>query len=238
MINIKICKQPDDETCGPTSLHAIYHYYGKTISLRQVISEVKRAESGGTYCSYLGEHALSNGFNATIYVNNTTIFDPSWFTNTKASNEMLLKKLKAQRELKKSSKLTIVSRGFESFLEAGGSIRFKTLDTHFFKAYFASNIPILTGLNATYLYRTRRECYTQDGHSFFDDIQGEPTGHFVVLCGYTEKKRQVLVADPFKEAPLCSDQDQHYKVSISRLINAILLGVVTYDANILILEPE
>ena len=238
MINIQMCKQPDDETCGPTSLHAIYRYYGKDISLNKVIAGIKRSESGGTYCAYLGEHALNHGFNATIYVNNTTIFDPSWFTKTKASNEMLLKKIRAQRELKKSPKMSIVSLAFESFLEAGGCIRFKTLDTKFFKDYFDKNIPVLTGLNATYLYRTRRECYTEDGHSFFDDIMGEPTGHFVVLCGYTEKKRQVLIADPFKKAPLCSDNSLQYKVSMSRLINAILLGVVTYDANVLIIEPK
>jgi hypothetical protein len=30
----------------------------------------------------------------------------------------------------------------------------------------------------------------------------------------------------------------YYQVGIHRLINAILLGIVTYDANILIIEPS
>ena len=37
MIELNIRTQPNDETCGPTSLHAIYHYYGKTITLNEVI---------------------------------------------------------------------------------------------------------------------------------------------------------------------------------------------------------
>ena len=34
MIDLKIQTQPDDETCGPTSLHAIYQFYGLDIPLK------------------------------------------------------------------------------------------------------------------------------------------------------------------------------------------------------------
>lgn len=44
----------------------------------------------------------------------------------------------------------------------------------------------------------------------------------------------MLVADPLLANPSRSNQ---YMVSIDRVMCAILLGIVTYDANLLIIEP-
>ena len=33
-LNVRIERQPDYTTCGPTALHAIYSYYGDPIDLR------------------------------------------------------------------------------------------------------------------------------------------------------------------------------------------------------------
>ena len=79
MIELHIKTQPNDETCGATCLQAIYDYYGFNIALPDVIQGVKKSLSGGTLAPYLGQHALAHGFDATIYVNNLTVFDPSWF---------------------------------------------------------------------------------------------------------------------------------------------------------------
>ena len=236
MIDLTIRTQPDDETCGPTSLHAIYHYYGLTISLREVIDTIEHSLSGGTLSPLLGKHALMHGFDATIYVNQLDLFDPTWFKKSQAPREVLLTKLKSQDKFKQAKGLTAVSKAFQEFLELGGNVRFKTIDVQLFREYFKKNIPILTGLNSTYLYRTSRELFTQEGESFFDDIQGLACGHFVVLCGYDEKKRRVVVADPFRENPL--SKNNFYKVSLARLINAIMLGAQTYDASLLIITPK
>ena len=236
MIDLTIRTQPDDETCGPTSVHAIYHYYGLTISLREVIDTIEHSLSGGTLSPLLGKHALMHGFDATIYVNQLDLFDPTWFKKSQAPREVLLTKLKSQDKFKQAKGLTAVSKAFQEFLELGGNVRFKTIDVQLFREYFKKNIPILTGLNSTYLYRTSRELFTQEGESFFDDIQGLACGHFVVLCGYDEKKRRVVVADPFRENPL--SKNNFYKVSLARLINAIMLGAQTYDASLLIITPK
>lgn len=236
MIELNIKTQPNDETCGPTSLHAIYHFYGLTISLKEVIETIEHSLSGGTLSPLLGIHALNHGFDATIYINNMDIFDPTWFKKSMSPNEVLLTKLKSQDKFKQGKSISSASDAYQSFLTLGGSIRFKTIDVQLLKEYFKKDIPILTGLNSTYLYRTSRVLFTQDGQSFFDDIQGDPCGHFVVLCGYDDKRRRVVVADPFRENPL--SQNNYYKVSIARLINAIMLGTQTYDANLLIITPK
>ena len=93
--------------------------------------------------------------------------------------------------------------------------------------------PILTGLSATFLYRSARELSSE---SEYDDVRGQPMGHFVVLSGYDRENRTVLVTDPFRPNPVSTGHN--YQVSMDRIIGAILLGIVTYDANLLVIQPD
>ena len=70
----------------------------------------------------------------------------------------------------------------------------------------------------------------------YDDVRGRPAGHFVVLCGYDMVSRSLLIADPLYPNPV-KDQ-QIYSLRTERVLHSILLGVLTYDANLLILEPS
>lgn len=236
MFKIDIHTQPDDETCGPTSLHAIYSFYQDPITLSSVIEEVDRSESGGTLAPLLGKHALLRGYQAHIFAYNLDVFDPSWFKPRKLKNNQLAKKLEDQLEHKSSSRIVESSRAYQAFLNLGGELHFKDLTVGLLKHFFSMDVPILTGLSATYLYQSRREAELPDGQLEYDDLKGHPCGHFVVLSGYDEMKRHIVVADPHRENPL--SHDNYYKVNVSRLINAIMLGVLTHDANLLIVLPK
>jgi hypothetical protein len=236
MINLHMENQPNDETCGPTCLRAVYNYYGLDISLKKIIREVQRSRSGGTLAAYLGTHALKHKFNATIYVNNLDIFDLSWFTHQGHAHHDLALKLERQIQYKKNRDIVQSSEAYLEYLQHGGEIRFRTLKSSVLKDYFDQKRPIISGLSATYLYRSAREVFDRHGKSKEDDVRGTPCGHFVVLCGYDELHRRVVVADPTRTNPI--SYDNYYKVSINRLLNAIMLGVLTYDANLLILEPS
>jgi len=142
-LGFDIQSQPDEVTCGPTCLHALYQYYGEDVSLKQVIREVKHLKTGGTLAVMLGNHALQRGYKAHIYTYNLNVYD---------------------------------------------------------------------------------------------SIKGEPVGHFVIISGYEEEKNSVYLADPMTPNPL--GKGQVYKVSFPRLINSIMLGIVTYDANLLVIEPK
>lgn len=235
-MKITIQVQPDDETCGPTSLHAIYEYYGLKIPLDELIQQVERSISGGTLSPMLGIHALTQGFKTKIYIYNLNLFDPTWFKHAQGDNDFLIKKLEEQMKFKKDVYITKESVAYIKYLKQGGIICFQSLNVDLLKKYFARGTPILTALSATYLYRSTREYFTDEGKSIYDDIRGTPCGHFVVLCGYDEKKRLVVIADPHPTNPLFNDN--YYKVSVNRLINSIMLGVLTYDANLLIIEPK
>lgn len=236
MIEIVIQVQPDDETCGPTSLHAIYKYYGLDIPLEEIIQKVERSISGGTLSPMLGKHALQEGFKTKIYIYNLNIFDPTWFQHPHNDNEFLIDKLEAQMKFKKDKYTVKETLAYLDYLKAGGTICFHSLNVDLLKKYFLKGTPILTALSATYLYRSSREYFTPEGKSIYDDIRGVPCGHFVVLCGYDAKKRLIVVADPHPTNPLF--KTNYYKVSVNRLINSIMLGVLTYDANLLIIEPQ
>lgn len=237
MIDLTIHTQPDDETCGPTCLHAIYRYYGLNLDLEKIIETIERSASGGTLAPYLGKHALQHQFDTTIFINNLDVFDPTWFQSSgEGSSEVLIEKLKAQILHKTDAGIIQSTLAYLQYLELGGKVRFQTITIDLLKHYFKEKTPILSGLSATYLYRSARETFHLDGTSFYDDVRGFPCGHFVILCGYDDDHRHIVVADPHRENPL--SHDNYYKVSSRHLINAIMLGVLTYDANLLIIKPK
>lgn len=224
----EILPQPDNCTCGPTCLHAVYRFHGEDVSLDTVISEVEMLEEGGTIAVLLGIHALRKGYKATIYSCNLEVFDPTWFSR---KNVDLADRLQQQLKHKRSNgKLRAATAGYLEYLKLGGKIKMDDLRPSLIRKYLQQETPILTGLSSTFLYREARELPDTTP----DDLAGKPQGHFVVLYGYRREGREVLVADPYTPNNLASDH--YYSVGIERVISSIHLGILTYDANLLILE--
>ena len=227
---VAIEPQPDNSTCGPTCLHALLNYYGHKISLQEVINEIQMLQAGGTLAVFLACAALKRGFRATIYTYNLQMFDPSWFASDSID---IADNLRAQVREKPSNKLKVATQGYLEFLELGGQLQFVDLTPGLIRGILQRGLPILTGLSATFLYRDKREYGPKDEH---DDIRGTPAGHFVILNGYHREGRTVLVTDPLHPNPAAPTQV--YPVNIDRVICSILLGVLTYDANLLVIQPH
>lgn len=226
---IDIQHQPDDTTCGPTCLHAVYRYFGEPIALDTVIAETSGLDDGGTFASHLGRHALGRGYRATMYTYNLRVFDPTWFE----PGVDLAGRLREQAAVKTQPKFLTATQAYLDFLAAGGEIRHAPLEAGLLQRYLARGIPILTGLSATYLYGCSREVPETNE---YDDVRGEPAGHFVVIYGVRPEESTVLVADPLGSNPL--HERHYYRVDLARLVSAILLGIVTYDGNLLMIEPR
>jgi hypothetical protein len=229
---MNILPQPDDTTCGPTSLHAVYHRWDYPIELTKLIQEVPKLTGGGTLAVLLGIDALKRGFKVSLLTFNLRIIDPTWKGLARAE---LIDRLEQQYQIKEGKKLKLAIDGYREFLSLGGNLLFEELSPDFFHRYLAQGIPLLTGLSATYLYSCKREYSDSAGRSIFDDIRGFPMGHFVVLTGQNPDGT-IQVADPYKDNPLSTNQ--HYDVPIQRLIHAILIGIVTYDGAVLVVEPK
>ena len=229
-MELTILPQPDDNSCGPTSLHAVYRYYNLEVELAQLIADINSLETGGTLAVYLGIDALQRGMDATIYSYNLKMFDPTW---ADLDPPALIDKLEQQRELKKKKRFLQASQAYITFLRLGGRILFDQLIPELLENILRLSIPILTGLSATFLYNSMREI-TRGKRSYYDDVAGEPVGHFVVITDYMTDGT-VRIADPYSGNPLCDSQ--YYTLPVQRLINAIHLGSMTYDANLLIVRP-
>jgi hypothetical protein len=222
--------QPDDVTCGPACLHGIYRYYGDDVSLESVSAAIRMLDRGGTLDVFLANHALERGYDVTLYSYNLELFDPTWFS---LPTEEIRAKLAAQAKLKPWRRLQAATRGYDKFLRLGGKLKLRDLEPSLLREILKKGTPVITGLSATYLYRAEREVPETNAG---DDVHGEPVGHFVVLTGYRRDTREILIADPFKSNPLVGSR--YYAVKVQRLIGAILLGIVTYDANLLVIEPK
>jgi hypothetical protein len=227
---VQTLPQPDETTCGPTCLHAVYRYWGESASLKDVIARTHRLEEGGTFAVFLGCDALRNGYRAALYTYNVTVFDPTWFTQPGVD---IADRLRRQREAKETPRLRNVTDGYLEFLERGGRLRFADLSPALVRGLLRFKLPIITGLSSTYLYRARRE---YGAVSTPDDVRGVPVGHFVVIAGHDPQRRRVLVVDPYQPHPY--GKSHEYWISIDRAVAAILLGIVTHDANLLVVYPR
>lgn len=225
--------QPDDVTCGPTCLRKVYDYFGLQLDDAEVLGDIDRNEDGGTLAVFLGIAALRRGFAARIYSYDLRIFDPTWF---RLGREELAEKVHARFPHLVDGKRLRAARAYLDFLERGGEIRFDELTPALLREIIDREHPVLAGLSATYLYRFARERQTDDERLVADDVAGEPTGHFVVIVGYEHWGRRFSLRDPSEHVPLAADGRQ--VVDGQRLINAILLGDVTYDAVLLELWPR
>lgn len=235
MLAIPIEAQPDDTTCGPTCLQAIYRYYGDDVPLSSVIAETVTLPGGGTLAALLGCHALARGYVARLYTFDLTVFDITWFADGPPAVN-LADKLRCQRRHKRSSRLQATTEATLEFLRLGGEIRFQDLTAKLIRDILKRDRPILAGLSATYLYRTARERDGADGRMVFDDLRGEPSGHFVVIGGYDQEKRTTHIADPLLPNPI--SESQYYEVTLNHLVCAVMLGIITRDANLLVLSPR
>lgn len=227
----RIEAQPDDDTCGATALHSVYRHFGDDLTLANAIKEVHHLADGGTLEVLLGIHALRRGYHVKLYSYNLNVFDPSWDGLPMAE---IAKKLMAQTRIKDGKKLHAACLAYVHFINEGGRISFEDLTPKLLQHYFDLKLPMLAGLSATYLYRSKREYTGAKGKSLYHDLRGKPMGHFVVLTGMEKKK--VRVADPYNDNPLATGRT--YEVNVGRLINSVMLGMVTYDANLMVISPK
>ncbi len=244
-------------------MHAVYRFWGDdVVALDDVIAEVGRLSNGGTLAVLLALHALERGFTARLYTANLRVFDPTWFDRTGCAHPDLEAKLERARASTSDERLSVAMGAYRDLLARGGTVRMVDPTPRLIARHLEHGEPILAGLSSTWLYRAMRVSGPNDD----DDDFGQPQGHFVVLTGYDPRSRLVRVADPtfpipvlegsdcnsdrgrFGSAPDGADRDrfgsapngadQAYAIGIERLIGAILLGIVTDDADLLVLSPE
>ncbi len=231
-MDFPLSPQPDDTSCGPTCLHALYAFYGDKVPLDRLIQDIPPLKNGGTLAVQLGTHAVRRGYRARLWTFNLRIFDPTWF-GSKKEGDQLASRLSFQATHRTDPKTRLAAEAYLEFVRLGGTIEFEVLTGRLIRGLLRRRCPVLAGLSSTFLYNTCREMPDTNED---DPLRGDPCGHFVILSGYDQHTRLVQIADPYEENPMGSER--HYEVATDRLLNAILLGVLTYDGNLLMIEPK
>ncbi len=224
----RVERQPTPTSCGPTCLHAIYRWFEQDVTIEELIASVPALDEGGALAIHMGIDALTRGYRTDFYSCNLRVLDPSWFLGTSAS---LIEKLRLSKKVRRKRKEKFELEAMERYVRDGGNLYMEELTRSLLRKHLLLNRPILARLSATFLYREARE-EPETGRP--DDLGGKSEGHFVVLHGYEPSTKMVTVHDPYHKAPFPGDH--RYAVHIDRLINAILLGVLTHDANILVIH--
>ncbi len=227
---LRMSAQPDGRSCGPTCLQAVYRYFGHDEDLEELIGGIEQLDTGGTLAVQLGCHALRRGFRAMIHTYNLQLFDPTWLADRETD---LRDRLRRQAAVKPDDgRLARATAHYLEFLDRGGTVEHRVLEPGLIHGFLAAGLPVLAGLSATYLCGTTRELPDEDRP---DDIRGLPVGHFVVLCGHDVAASTLTVADPWPDP---ETPDQLHVHSVHRVVAAILLGVLTYDASLLVIQPR
>ncbi len=226
---VSVSTQPDDESCGITCLQAIYDYYGHEITFEKLQSEIEHWHTGGTVSVNLARHALTHGYSAEIYTYNIKIFDPTW---KKLAPADLSQKLKLRQQKIRSKKQKKVIGYYQDFLRKGGVLKFDDLDENLLDRLFSRRRPVICGLSATYLYQHMRETPTCEEN----DITGQPVGHFVVVSAWDPKSRHVTINDPLRKNPISNTGT--YRLPFVKFSNAVMLGILTYDENLLVIAKK
>lgn len=231
LLKFTMHQQPDGVSCGPTCLNAIYQYWGNQGELQHIRHEIDYTETGGTLAVLLGKHALKQGFKAKLQSVNIEIVDPTWFA---CERDILMGKLLTQLAHTSDLKKRKTTQAYFDFLELGGEIQFFNLTFEFIQQAIEQGVPILSGVCATWLYQNMRDYTDGDNRVVYDEWLGKPTGHFVVIYGYEPQKQLLYIADPYLPHPLSNSH--HYTISFSHWLHAHLLGIMSHDAELLMIK--
>ena len=210
----------------------MYRYWGDQEPLQTIIARMYRLEQGGTFAVFLGCDALRKGYGAAIYTYNVTVFDPTWFTR----NVDIAERLTKQREVKSDERLQVATSGYLQFLQLGGRLRFADLSQVLVRALLRFRL-----LQRSAALHLSVRVLNPDGSSSSPGISdmgqsGHGTQDYAMAGSFSRARRHVLVVDPYQPNPY--GEAHEYWISIDRVVTAILLGIVTHDANLLVVYPR
>ena len=123
-------------------------------------------------------------------------------------------------------RLQHATEGYLEFLALGGRIRLADFSPRLVRESSAA------GCRSSPACRrpTCIERCARFGDDQSDDICCGSPRHFVVIAGYDFPSRKVLVADPYEPNPYGGTRE--YWMRMERVGAAVLLGIVTHDANL------
>ncbi len=147
--------QPDDVTCGPACLHGVYRHYGDPISLESVMSDLKMLEEGGTLDVFLANHALAAATRPRYTPTTCSCSIRPGSTCRATSCVLGSKRRRPSRRNVLDCKPPLAATTSSCGSAASSSLR--DLEPALLRNLLNRGTPVITGLSATFLYRSVRD---------------------------------------------------------------------------------
>ncbi len=200
------------KSCGPVCLLNVYRYFGIKTELKDILKELRIDDKTTTYPAQLASHLLSNGLK-TVFINtNPFVVSPSW---KNIRNKELVQKLTKWLKKNKKGRWEKSAKYLLKYLKKGGEIKICDLSTKMIDEYMAEGYLLICCLEESWIWGERKI----KGTNKFDDIKGEPRGHFIIL--YDKEGEDYLVSDPYPTG--LKNRNGLYKLDKNKLLAATLV---------------
>jgi len=180
ILNVPRFKQKKN-TCGPSSLQQILAYYGIEMDLKKIMRNVKIYKGGFAFMSDLATYVKKLGFDSKIICYDASIVDPTW---SELSKRKIIQKLVKRFKFEKNGIKKLIK-----FLKVNGKLEIRIPTKELILSYLKKKVPPIICLSSTILRGKSRRYKGK-----YDDIKGNPIGHFLVISGYDNG--YFIVTDP------------------------------------------
>jgi len=223
-LQIPIIQQTeDDKTCGPTCMAMIYRFYGKEISRKQILKDLKIEKDETTYTFQLARHFQNSDLKVKGIVSHPDITDFSW---RDLSHKELIEKIKEWIPFNIKHRWARSALYYLYFLQEGGTIKITSLNNKIIEKALQNNSLILAPLDESWLWGKRKI----SGQAKFDDLKGKTTGHFVIICGMDKDKFKIIDPYPTKK----EGKEREYWVDKDQVLASILM----WSAELLVISEK
>jgi hypothetical protein len=176
MLKIPVFRQPKDSVlCGPYCAMMLYHYYGKSLSIKEVMKGIRPCKDG-VWISSIGIGFIKNGFDARLVQLKNDAFPPKYM---KMGNKAILRDMK--KRVRKKGKHTPEIKWNIRFIEAGGKVEHRVLTLEDVKKAVRQGNPPMMAIERKVLYGK----------------EAGLEGHYVIPVNFT--KDEVTINDPSHE---------------------------------------
>ncbi len=205
--------------CGPVSTYNIHKYFGTKITLPEILKDLGVTLKSLTFPSQLANHLRRQSYIVEVLTSCSYVVSPQWMG--KPSSSIIDQLTKWCGYNKKSTWLKGATLLLE-YMKDGGKVTVLNLTTKVLDDYLDQGYVILACLEESWLWGKRKIA----DKNIFDDVKGNPRGHFVVL--YDKNDHDYRVSDPYPTG--LPGREGTYTVSKDTVLTSILLWGATVVA--------
>jgi hypothetical protein len=195
----------------------VYKIKGKSISLSQILNDLRLGERGATtYPAQLARHLNKNGIRTKLTISNSQVISPAWKDAGKAT---LIENLKHWLAFQPRHGWHEFGLHVLFYLQEGGEIEVKSYTVSDFQRMLSKGSLLVLAVDEVWIWKHRFKEHKAE----IDDLNGRSHGHFIVVTKFKDDKFTIL--DPYPTN--IPGRHGSYEIDGNDLLNASLIWSAT-----------